>query len=589
MVRCAVRTLPGYNGKEYALVADYNPSPELLSPQRGKLGLIEDPFGANPVYVGATSPIYWGSVEALALAPDGKLYASVNIDDRTDPRFLSVVYETLFVWDAKGLLETMLANRGRGNTKPLDRDGEQQIPAATPQRYNGLGKDEYFGWIYGIGAYADPHVRINVGAAAPSMPRITVTSLEPPADRVQTIEDLLNADDSMVAEFILKGFDLLVTGGYFQRYNERVQQYNRGEIKSYDAFVEANVKDALFTGFATVATFGVGSKILAVTSAASTLTKQIMGNVAGGFAAGATFETLLQAGLEEVARVTGTRSSEADFSLSRILMAGGLNGVLGGALTAAAPFAGRAFERAPELVDGMLQRLGAIVGLDAPRPKMLLSHAGLDVPDSVALMEGYGSGLEIRPGSSELPPIGGRTEIKVEGTGTRLPALVTPPRDSMRLADASAWFREQINLLDLRIDRNQTLEAQIAQAQQLTEEIMNGAVASLYDTRLGPTLRETHAQSVERIEAELRAEGFGGTEVLEQTLAKLTAKLDKPSILEKPACFIAGTLVHTDQGLVPIEQIKVGDRVLSAPESGEWELAYKRVVKTMVRQNKPIV
>lgn len=44
--------------------------------------------------------------------------------------------------------------------------------------------------------------------------------------------------------------------------------------------------------------------------------------------------------------------------------------------------------------------------------------------------------------------------------------------------------------------------------------------------------------------------------------------------------FVAGTLVHTDQGLVPIEQLKVGDRVLSIPEEGVGEKAYKRVVKT---------
>lgn len=46
------------------------------------------------------------------------------------------------------------------------------------------------------------------------------------------------------------------------------------------------------------------------------------------------------------------------------------------------------------------------------------------------------------------------------------------------------------------------------------------------------------------------------------------------------ACFVAGTLVHTDKGLVPIEQLKVGDLVLSKHESGEGEVAYKRVLKT---------
>jgi hypothetical protein len=31
--------------------------------------------------------------------------------------------------------------------------------------------------------------------------------------------------------------------------------------------------------------------------------------------------------------------------------------------------------------------------------------------------------------------------------------------------------------------------------------------------------------------------------------------------------FVAGTLVHTDKGLVPIEQLKIGDLVLSRPDN----------------------
>jgi len=53
-------------------------------------------------------------------------------------------------------------------------------------------------------------------------------------------------------------------------------------------------------------------------------------------------------------------------------------------------------------------------------------------------------------------------------------------------------------------------------------------------------------------------------------------------------CFVAGTLVHTDKGLVPIEQINVGDRVLSKPENGEGEVAYKPVENTFVHEDKEI-
>lgn len=54
--------------------------------------------------------------------------------------------------------------------------------------------------------------------------------------------------------------------------------------------------------------------------------------------------------------------------------------------------------------------------------------------------------------------------------------------------------------------------------------------------------------------------------------------------IDQKACFVAGTLVHTKDGLRSIEEIKVGDYVLSKPENG-GELAYKRVTKTFVREN----
>lgn len=50
--------------------------------------------------------------------------------------------------------------------------------------------------------------------------------------------------------------------------------------------------------------------------------------------------------------------------------------------------------------------------------------------------------------------------------------------------------------------------------------------------------------------------------------------------------FVAGTLVHTDKGLVPIEQLKVGDMVLSKPESGEGEKAYKAITRVFKADKK---
>lgn len=53
-------------------------------------------------------------------------------------------------------------------------------------------------------------------------------------------------------------------------------------------------------------------------------------------------------------------------------------------------------------------------------------------------------------------------------------------------------------------------------------------------------------------------------------------------------CFVAGTLVHTKDGLKPIEQIKVGDLVLSKPENGEGELCYQPVTRTFEYENREL-
>ena len=57
-------------------------------------------------------------------------------------------------------------------------------------------------------------------------------------------------------------------------------------------------------------------------------------------------------------------------------------------------------------------------------------------------------------------------------------------------------------------------------------------------------------------------------------------------VMEKPIsvqCFIAGTPIWTDHGPVPIEQIRVGDLVLSKCEH-TGQQAYKRVTRTFKRE-----
>jgi|CXWL01.1.fsa_nt_gi hypothetical protein len=166
--RAADTVIVPYEGKEYALVADYNfafndphwGNADMLGKQiGGKIGIIQDPFGKNgePVFLGATTPIVGGAVEHLSLTADGKLYADVLVDEQTAPGVWRV-YKPLFVWDAPALIQAALEAKARGQTltTPIDRikgitGAAGQVTAAIPQRYNGARDGEYFGWMYGIG------------------------------------------------------------------------------------------------------------------------------------------------------------------------------------------------------------------------------------------------------------------------------------------------------------------------------------------------------------------------------------------------------------------------------------------------------
>lgn len=58
--------------------------------------------------------------------------------------------------------------------------------------------------------------------------------------------------------------------------------------------------------------------------------------------------------------------------------------------------------------------------------------------------------------------------------------------------------------------------------------------------------------------------------------------------LKQASGFAAGTFVHTAEGWTPIQDVKVGDMVLSKPENGEGEASYKPVLNTFAYENKEL-
>ncbi len=89
-----------------------------------------------------------------------------------------------------------------------------------------------------------------------------------------------------------------------------------------------------------------------------------------------------------------------------------------------------------------------------------------------------------------------------------------------------------------------------------------------------------------------RAGEYSGDALYKAVLADARAELGGVRQIQgitdgEAYCFAAGTLVHTRDGLKPIEAIRTGDWVLSQPEA-TGERAYKQVTRTVRHEDKPV-
>jgi hypothetical protein len=157
-----------HNGTEYALVADYffdflDPLYTLGEPQNGprqmggKIGIVRNPFGATPEYLGATSPIFYANFSRLQLTDAGKtLWADI--------RYWPTIGEPpppsgLLVWDLAELIaaaeRNSLARQATPRPLPIDRErvGSITTQVVAPSKLDLADSPQLTsGWIYGMAA-----------------------------------------------------------------------------------------------------------------------------------------------------------------------------------------------------------------------------------------------------------------------------------------------------------------------------------------------------------------------------------------------------------------------------------------------------
>ena len=138
------------------------------------------------------------------------------------------------------------------------------------------------------------------------------------------------------------------------------------------------------------------------------------------------------------------------------------------------------------------------------------------------------------------------------------------------------------------------IEQQAIQFTKFNDLLLKGAKAALLDGRNSSLLNAfvpEGRQSFQQLVTLAKAKGEGTGQTLSKKIFDDLRNYNVAALreFEAGACFAAGTLVHTQDGLKPIEQIKVGDMVLSKHESGEGERAYKRVTKTFVHEDREVI
>ncbi len=162
-----------------------------------------------------------------------------------------------------------------------------------------------------------------------------------------------------------------------------------------------------------------------------------------------------------------------------------------------------------------------------------------------------------------------------------------PKINSLNAEEAANWLQAKGALIPELVNKNATLREQAFQAVKIQQDLTFAARNAMRDANAAAQFNI--ADPAKTWEWSLReySPASSGDALYKKIVQEIKEVTTFRAVSMKGGCFIAGTLVHTKKGLVPIEEIKVGDWVLSQPEM-KGEQAYKQVLNTFVYDDKEI-
>ena len=343
-------------------------------------------------------------------------------------------------------------------------------------------------------------------------------------------------------------------------------------------FANANFVDFMATAFGQKISISSAGVLSAGWKTSGTVMSTLIKHAGVGATAGGTMDVVLQLGLQQIYDITNGKTGQKEFSITELLSAitgGAVVGAgVGAAFEYAAPYVSRVFGFVSEWIGGKLQK--AKVTREVPIGES---------SSPVSLKNGGGSNSKLSIYETTPSDITGATEIRIGGKLVR----TTPKARSLYYGEADAWYRTQVAKIPEMIDQSLSPQLQALQAWQLRQQIRSSATAALIDQGEVRIFEACHRLgSVE--EAFSKAAQDSSGDVLFKKIVDASGELkDIRHPNEVGGCFVAGTLVWTDKGLVPIEQVKVGDMVLSKAEDGTGETQYKPVVRTITFDQKAVM